>query len=172
MWRTHPTPQLGDSQRVQPTTLRGQLPYLGTQTDMASFRVHNKIQGRGMLYAMDTPSTPSAEVREALIGFWVGNTAAPRLSELQRAQLLGHCAYLNSILWTTSTIRQHTSFAEHEPRSTPSPTHRNGGYTSCLDLSGMRGIPLLPPRCTFTLPSTPPSAPTPLPWTPKYQSEQ
>ena len=33
-------------------------------------------------------------------------------------------------------------------------------------------MPFLPLGWTFTLPSAPPPAPTPLPWTPKYQSEQ
>jgi len=50
-----------------------------------------------MLYAMNTPSTPSAEVREALMGFRIGVTAAPGLSELQRVQLLGQCTDVNTI---------------------------------------------------------------------------
>jgi len=84
MWSTHPSPQPGDSHRAQPTPSRGMLPYLMTHPDTAPFRVHNGIPGRGMLYAVDTPSTPSAEGREALRGLRVGDTAAPRLSELQR----------------------------------------------------------------------------------------
>ena len=46
---------------------------------------------------MDTPSTPSAEVRETLMGFRIGDTAAPRLSELQRVPLLGKCTDLNTM---------------------------------------------------------------------------
>ncbi len=46
---------------------------------------------------MNTPSTPSAEVRGALMGFRVGDTAALGLSELQRVQLLGQCTDLNTI---------------------------------------------------------------------------
>ena len=124
-WSTHPSPQPGDSHRAQPTTFQGPLPYLGTHPDTAPFRVHNGISGRGMLYDMDTPSTPSAEVKEVLMRFCGGDTAAPILSELQRVQLLGQYTDLNTITWTISTIRQHTSFAEHSPRSTPSLTHRS-----------------------------------------------
>ena len=54
----------------------------------------------------------------------------------------------------------------------PSPTHRIGGYTSCLALPGMKDIPFLPLGWAFTLPSAPPQPPTPLPWTLKYQHEQ
>jgi hypothetical protein len=42
-----------------------------------------------MLYTIDTPATPSAEVREALVGFRVGDTAALGLSDLERVQLQG-----------------------------------------------------------------------------------
>ena len=133
-WSTHPSPQTEDLHRVQPTTFRGPLPYLESHPDLAPFRVHNIIPGRGMLYTMDTPSTPSAEVRVALTGFRVGDTAASRLFELQRVQLHGQCTDLKTIAWTIFTILHHTSYAEHEPRSTPSQTHRSGGYTSRLDL--------------------------------------
>jgi len=79
MWSTHPSPQQGNTQRAQSTPLRGPLPYVGTHPGTAPFRVHNGILGRGMIYALDTPSTPTAEVREALMGFRVGDTAAPGL---------------------------------------------------------------------------------------------
>jgi hypothetical protein len=104
--------------------------------------------------------------------FGVGDTAAPRLSELHRVQLLGQCTDLDTIPWTISPIRQLTSFAEHGPWCKPSPTHRSGGYTSCLDLPGMRDIPFFPLEWAFAPPSMPPPAPTPLLWTPKYQPEQ
>jgi len=53
-----------------------------------------------MLYAMETPITPTADVREALIGFRVGYTFAPSLSESQRVQLLGRYTDLNTMTWT------------------------------------------------------------------------
>jgi hypothetical protein len=102
---------------------------------------------------------------------FVSETPPPRLSEL-RVQLLGQCSYVNTITWTITIIRHHTSYAEHGPRSTPSPTHRNVGCTSCLDLPGMRGILFLPSGWTFTFPSTPPPTPTLLQWTPKYQPKK
>jgi len=125
-----------------------------------------------MLYAMDTPATPSAEVREALMGFRVGDIAALGLSELQRVQLLGQCTNLDTITWTISTICTHMLPAEHAPRCTPSPTHGSGGFMSFLALPGVMDIPFIPPRGSFTLPSAPLLPPTPFMWTPKYQPKQ
>jgi len=50
---------------------------MGTHPDTVPFRIHNGILCRGMLYAMDTPSTPPVEVGEALMGFRIGDIAAP-----------------------------------------------------------------------------------------------
>ncbi len=125
-----------------------------------------------MLYAINTPATPSAEVGEALMGFRVGDTAARGLSELQRVQLLGKCTDLDTITWIISTIRTHMPSAEHYPMCTPSPTHGSGGFTSSLALPGVMDIPFLPHGRAFILPSTPLLAPTPLMWTPKYPPEQ
>jgi hypothetical protein len=97
-----------------------------------------------MLYALDTPSTLSVEVREVLKGFRVRDTAALGLSELYRVQLLGKCTDFDAITWIISTIRTHTFFEEHEPQCTPSPVHRIGEYTSCIALPRMRSIPFLP----------------------------
>jgi hypothetical protein len=119
---------------------------------------------------MDTPTTPSADVREALMGFRAGDTTAPSLSESQRVELLGQCTDLNITTWTISTIHTLTLHVEREPQCTPSPTHWNG--TSCLDLPVPMDTPFLPNRRALTLPSTPSLAPTPLPWTPKYHPEQ
>ena len=84
MWSTHPSQQPGDSQRAQPPFPPGPLPCLGTHPNTAPFRIHNGIPRREMLYAMDSPATPSAEVKETLTGFRVGDNAAPGLFELQR----------------------------------------------------------------------------------------
>ena len=106
------------------------------------------------------------------MGFRKGDTAASRLSELQRVQLLGQRTDLNTITWTISTIRTYTSFADHEPPCTPSPTHRSGEYTSSPTLLNMMDIPFLPLGRAFTFPFVPPLDHTPLPRTPKYQPEQ
>jgi len=50
-----------------------------------------------MLYVSNTPSTPSAKVKEALMGFYVGYIAAPGLSALQGVQLLGKCIDINTL---------------------------------------------------------------------------
>ena len=100
----------------------------------------------------------------------IGDTTAPGLSESQRVQLLGQCTDLNTMTWTISTICKLTSPVERNPRGTPSPTHSNG--TSCLALPRLMDTSFLPPRGALTLTSATPLAPTPLPWTPKYQPEQ
>ena len=56
---------------------------MGTRMHTAPFRIHNGIPGTEMLYAMGTPSTPSAEVNHALMGFCTGDTAALGLPDLQ-----------------------------------------------------------------------------------------
>ena len=58
---------------------------------------------------------PSAEVRETLRGFHIGDTATPGLSAIQRLQLLGQCTDLNTLAWTLTTIRSHASPVEHDP---------------------------------------------------------
>jgi hypothetical protein len=49
------------------------------------------------------------------MGFRVGDTAAPCLSELQRVQLRDNHIDLNTITWTIFTIRARTLPAEHDP---------------------------------------------------------
>ena len=165
-WSTYPPHQPEAPHGAQLTPPWGPLPHLGTHPNTSPFRVHNGIPGRGMLYTMDTPTTPSADVMEALMGFRVGDTPAPGLSESQRVQFLGQCADLDIMTWTISTIRMLTLHVERDPQCTPSLTHWNG--TSCLDLPSLMDTPSLPPIRALTLPSAPPLAPTPLPFTPKY----
>jgi len=117
MWSTHPALRPGNPHQAHHTPTREPLPYLGTHPDTVPFRVHKGIPGRGMLYVSDTSFSPSAEVREALMGVHIGDTAAPGLSALQRVQLLGQCTDLNTLAWTLSIIRSHAPPpAEHDPR--------------------------------------------------------
>ena len=81
---------------------------------------------------------------DALVGFRIGDTTASDLSALQRVQLLGQCTDLNTLVWTISTIRTHTSSADHELLCTPPPTHQMDGYTSSQSLPGMMDIPFHP----------------------------
>ena len=95
MWSTQTAQLYGDSHKGQHTPIREPVPYLDTRPDTAPFRVHKGIPG--MLYVLDTPSTPFAEVREALMGFHIGDTAAPGLPALHRIQILGQCTDLNTL---------------------------------------------------------------------------
>jgi hypothetical protein len=121
-WSTYPTQRPANSQGEQPTPPRGQLPYLGSQRNDAPFRIHKGIPCRGMLYTNDNPDTPPVEVREALMGFRVGDTTGHGLSEAQRVQLLGQCTDLNTLTWTISTIRRQTLLAEQDPHCPSAPT--------------------------------------------------
>jgi hypothetical protein len=115
-----------------------------------------------MIYDTDTPATPSAEIKEALVGFRVGDTAALGLSKLHKVQLLGKSTDLDTITSNVFTICTHILLEEHDPKGTPYPTHRSGGYTSYLDLPGMLDTPFLPLGGVLKLPSAPFPAPTPL----------
>ncbi len=108
---------------------------MGTHPDSAPFRVQKGIPSRGMLYVSDTPSTLSADIIEALMGFHIGDTAAPGLSALQRIHLLGKCTDLNSLARTLSTIKTHASHTKYvPPHVTPLP-QRDSGYMSSQSIS-------------------------------------
>ena len=55
---------------------------MGTLPDTTPFRIYNGIPGKDMIFLSSILSTTSAEVREALMGFQIGDTAAPGLSAL------------------------------------------------------------------------------------------
>ena len=97
------------------------------------------------------------------MGFRVGDTTGPSLSEAQRVQLLDQCTDLNTLTWAISTIRRHTLQAEHDPHCHSAPTQQ--WDTSLLYLPHMRDTPMLPSRGSHI-------APTPLYWIPKYLPEQ
>jgi hypothetical protein len=52
------------------------LPSVGAHTESFYFRVHGRSLGRGMLYIANCPTSPATEVKEALMGFRVGDTGA------------------------------------------------------------------------------------------------
>ena len=53
------------------------------------FRLHRGKPGPGLLINNNELKEPTADIREALMGFPVGDTAAPGLSEERRRHLLG-----------------------------------------------------------------------------------
>jgi hypothetical protein len=82
---THPSPKSGVHTKHNPLPSGSRsIPYLGAHPDTPPCWVYNGNPGRGMLYVSNTPSTPSAEVMETLMGFRIGDTAASGLSALQR----------------------------------------------------------------------------------------
>ncbi len=81
-WSTFPSLEPGDQLQPQYTPPREPLPYMGNHLNTVLFRVQNGTPGRSMLFVSGTPASASREVREALMGFHIGDTAAPGLSAL------------------------------------------------------------------------------------------
>jgi hypothetical protein len=68
-WTTRPSRWPTTGQGELPAPPKDPLPYMGSQLNAAPFRIYKEIPGRGMLYTDNNPTSPSAEVREALMGF-------------------------------------------------------------------------------------------------------
>ncbi len=150
---------------------RGSRPHLGTHPDIPPFRVRNGTPGRGMIYTSNLPSTPFAEIKEALMGFRVRYTDARGLSTLQKIHLFGQFTDLNSIAWTKSTIRTYTSSKEPSSSTERSLTTRASGYTSSQAIPCMEDVFGLPYLETTPFPSVPTPPPMPHQWTPMFTPE-
>ena len=107
-WSTHPPPSTDMGLSLnEGLALRESLSHLGTHPNTSPFQIQNGIPCNGVLYDSNFLSTPSLEVREALMGFKVGETDIPGLPTSQRVQLLGQSKDLDSISWAIATIRAH-----------------------------------------------------------------
>ena len=67
------------------------------------FRITRGRPGPGLLLHNNTLQEPTADIREALMGFTPGDTAAPTLTEEQRRHLLGQCIDINLLSWLVRT---------------------------------------------------------------------
>jgi len=99
-----------------------------------------------MLYKGNSPASPTAEVREALMRFRVGDIGAQGFSQNQRIHLLGHCTDLDAILWMVATIRAHVVPTDTDTPTEVVSTHLRGGYISSQPLPTMADMPLFPKR--------------------------
>ncbi len=79
------------------------LPEFGTRQDLYPFRVNKGSPDRGLLSRTKALTTPSAEVREANVGFLVRDTLATGLDQEQRIHLLGQCLDLDVFSWLVHT---------------------------------------------------------------------
>ena len=124
-------------------------------------RIQAGIPGAGLLYLKDKITEPNSTIKEILMGFQPGTTAAPGLSEMDRCQILGQTSDINIITWlitqatlTTQATKQslHTTLTQH----------------SIIDHS----LPLLPyyNNKTNTQPNL--SPPQPTLWQPLYNPEE
>jgi hypothetical protein len=168
-WSPRPTPPAGKGMsHNEGLPPRKPLPHVGTHPDTSPFWVHNGIPGKGLLYDSNLPSTPSLEVREALMGFRVGATDALGISIAHGVYLLGKSTDLNSISRTISTIKANISAKEPVLPGIIPHDQRNGGYTSFQTLPSMEDRHNLPYGGVSGFPRTPNTPPTPRQWTPKY----
>ena len=68
------------------------------------FRMIRGRPGPGLLIHKQSLLEPTADIRELLMGFHIGDTAAPTLEESQRRHLLGKCIDINLLSWLVQTI--------------------------------------------------------------------
>jgi hypothetical protein len=105
---------------------------------------------KGMLYTGQLLLPPSAEVREALVGFNVGDTTTPGLNQRQRTLLLGQCINLNIISWV---ISQTPPGGERDitcPSMSPDHPDVSTGFTCSKPLPNLKELPsLLPAHATY-----------------------
>ena len=73
------------------------------------YRFHRGRPGPGLLIHHNSLMEPSADIRELLMGFHIGDTAAPTLAETQRRHLLGQCIDVNLLSWLVRTTSPPTT---------------------------------------------------------------
>jgi hypothetical protein len=71
------------------------LPRFGTKSNPNPAAGHGAHPSPGLLYREGTITTPSPEVRETLMGFTAGDTAAQGLTTEQRNHMMGQCTNLD-----------------------------------------------------------------------------
>jgi hypothetical protein len=143
----------------------------GYPPKLPTFPIHNEFPGRGMLYKANRPASPTAEAREALMGFSVGNTGATGLSQTQRIHLLGQCTDQEAIALIISTIRAHRVSSTTNTPDMVAPKQFRGGYTSSQPTTYPSWHAPLHNRVGMVphAPGRPP--PVPHRWTPKFIPE-
>jgi hypothetical protein len=63
---------------------------------------------------------PSADIKEACMGFHVGDTRAPDLTEAERNHLLGQCIDRNLLTWLVHQLATPTLPSDCPPTPLPS----------------------------------------------------
>ncbi len=116
-----------------------------------------------MLYIADRPAAQTTEVREALMGFRIGDTRVPGLSQHQRVHLLGQCTDLNAIAWTVTSIQTHLTLTGQATPNEVVAKYLKEGYTSSQPFPTMTDTPLLPERVYTEFPAPRDSHPVPYP---------
>ncbi len=82
------------------------------------------------------------------MGFPVGDTGAPDISQNQRAQQLDCYTDLSAISWAMVTIRAHLVSTEKDTPTLAGSTHKVKGYTYPQPLPTLADIPVFPVHIT------------------------
>jgi hypothetical protein len=102
------------------------LPRFGTRSATPYRMINGSPSTRGLLFHGRTLTSSSPEVREVLMGFTRGDTAAPGLTLEQRSHLLDQRAHLNILFWTLSVAGKPSCIPRHRAHSFSSPYSREG----------------------------------------------
>ncbi len=95
------------------------LPRFGTRHTPPSRAESGPTPALGLLMKDGTPTSPSPEVREILMGFIKGDTEVEGLSPGQRVHLLGQCTYLDILYWALTLASTTSGRSISRPRAHP-----------------------------------------------------
>ncbi len=98
------------------------LPKITCHLNSPAFRTQRGIPGTGLLDYKDKLPEPSPTIKEHLMGFHQGATAAPGLSENDRCQILGQAPDINILTWlitqATLTTKNTETGTQHNTHTT------------------------------------------------------
>ena len=100
----------------------------------------------GFLLKDGTPTSPSPQIREVLMGFTSGDTAVGGLSPDQRIHILGQCTDLNILHWTLALVNANPTEAHNSPTRVHPGIPWEDTYTFSQPLPNLEEAQALPIR--------------------------
>ena len=101
--------------------------------DSRQFRWEHGRPALGLLHHNCSLEAPCADIRELAMGFTLGSTAAPGLTEQKRRHLLGQCIDLNLLTWLIATTMPPPCEGAQQP-TLPPPASPISGVRSWFSL--------------------------------------
>jgi len=140
-WRTHDTSFMEPTRRPPPQHFHASVHNRPRSPPRPTAHTQHRDY-----YIDGTPITPSPEVKEALMGFTAGDTAAPGLNTEQRNHMLGQCTDLNILNWTLSIVRNAPTRL-HNPNTRECPNYPGPStYTFSQPLPNLEVTRAIPSR--------------------------